>query len=114
MIIDDNEFRQSVMLMRNKDEKLNRAGEYCSDEERNRLQMLFDSGTGITAIALLLQRTELAVIQQAVQMDLFTPPHKKRTYRPRVAQCLCHNCKLDPAFCPRRQPPMPAQEVAEC
>ena len=25
--------------------------------------------------------------------------------------CLCCNCKLDPAFCPRRQPPMPAQEV---
>lgn len=114
MIIDDNEFRQSVMLMRNKDENLNRAGEYWSDEERNRLQMLFDSGTGITAIALLLQRTELAVIQQAVQMDLFTPPHKKRTYRPRVPHCLCRNCKLDPAFCPRRQPPMPAQEVAEC
>ena len=39
MIIDDNEFRQSVMLMRNKDKKLNRAGEYWSDEERNRLQI---------------------------------------------------------------------------
>ena len=39
MIIDDHEFRQSVMLMRNKDEKLNRAGEYWSDEERNRLQI---------------------------------------------------------------------------
>lgn len=114
MIIDDNEFRQSVMLMRSKCEKLDREGEYWSEEERQYLQALFDSGTGITAIAILLQRTELAVIMQANQLDLFTPPNKKRTYRPRVPHCLCCNCKLDPAFCPRNRPPMPMQEVPQC
>ena len=112
MIIDDNEFRQSVMLMRNKDENLNRAGEYWSDEERNRLQMLFDSGTGITAIALLLQRTELAVIMQANQMDLFTPPSKKRKYAPRQPRCLCRNCKME--LCPVKQMLLTGQEVPQC
>ena len=113
-MINEEEFRQSVLIMRSKGEKLDREGEYWSDEERGFLQSLFDSGTGITAIAIILQRTELAVIQQAQLMDLFTPPHKKRKYRPRQPKCLCCNCKLDPAFCPRRQPPMPVQEVAEC
>lgn len=114
MMIDDNEFRQFVMIMRSKGEKLDREGEYWSDEERHCLQSLFDSGTGITAIAILLQRTELAVIMQANQMGLFTPPSKKRNYRPRPPRCLCPNCKLDPAFCPRNQQPMPVQEVVEC
>lgn len=113
-MINDEEFRMAVMLMRNKDEKLVREGEYWTDEERCHLQRLFDSGTGLTLIAMLLQRTELAVIQQAQLMDLFTPPHKKRKYGPRPPRCLCHNCKLDPAFCPRNQPPVPVQEVAEC
>ena len=112
-MINEEEFRQSVLIMRSKGEKLDREGEYWSDEERGFLQALFDSGTGITAIAIILQRTELAVIQQAMQMDLFTP-HTKRKYRPRQPKCLCCNCKLDPAFCPRNQPLVPVQEVGEC
>ena len=55
---------------------MDREGEFWSEEERQYLQSLFDNGTGITAIAILLQRTELAVIMQANQMDLFTPPVK--------------------------------------
>lgn len=113
-MINEEEFRQSVLIMRNKGEKLDREGEYWSDEERHYLQTLFDSGTGITAIAIILQRTELAVINQANQMDLFTPPYKKSRYSPRQPKCLCCNCKLAPAFCPRQQPPAPVQEVAEC
>lgn len=112
-MINDHEFRQSVLIMRNKLEKMDREGEYWSEEERFQLQQLFDCGTGITAIAIILQRTELAVIQQAMQMDLFTP-HTKRKYRPRQPKCLCCNCKLDPAFCPRNQPLVPVQEVGEC
>ena len=114
MTINEDQFRLSVIIMRNKGDKMDREGEFWSEEERQYLQSLFDNGTGITAIAILLQRTELAVIMQANQMDLFTPPSKKRTYRPRVPHCLCRNCKLDPAFCPRNQPPMPMQEVPQC
>ena len=114
MIVDDTMFRQSVIIMRNKDDKMNREGQYWTEEERLCLQQLFDDGTGLTAIALLLQRTEMAVIQQAMSMDLFTPPRKKRKSGPRQPKCLCCNCKLDSAFCPRNQPPMPMQEVPQC
>ena len=112
MTINEDQFRQSVIIMRNKGDKMDREGEFWSEEERQYLQSLFDNGTGITAIALLLQRTEMAVIQQAMSMDLFTPPRKKRKSGPRQPKCLCCNCKLDPAFCPRNQPPM--QEVPQC
>lgn len=114
IMLNDIELRQLIMNMRNKVDKLEREGEYWSDAERCQLQQLFDKGTGLTIIAVLLQRTELAVIQQAMLMDLFTPPHKKRKYSPRQPQCLCHNCKLDPTLCPHRLPPMPVQEVTEC
>ena len=113
-MINEEEFRQSVLIMRSKGEKLDREGEYWSDEERGFLQSLFDSGTGITAIAIILQRTELAVIQQAQLMDLFTPPHKKRKYSPRQPKCLCCNCKLDPALCPYKQLLLTIQEVPQC
>ena len=114
MIINEDQFRQSVIIMRNKNEKMDREGEYWTDEERRYLQQLFDSGTGLTLIAMLLQRTELAVIQQAQLMDLFTPPHKKRKYGPRPPRCLCHNCKLDPALCPYKQLLLATQEVPQC
>ena len=93
---------------------MDREGQYWTEEERLCLQQLFDDGTGLTAIALLLQRTEMAVIQQAMSMDLFTPPSKKRTYRPRVPHCLCRNCKLDPALCPYKQLLLATQEVPQC
>lgn len=37
-MINDEEFRMAVMLMRNKDEKLDREGEYWTDEERCHMQ----------------------------------------------------------------------------
>ena len=67
MTINEDQFRQSVIIMRNKGDKMDREGEFWSEEERQYLQSLFDNGTGITAIAILLQRTELAVIMQANQ-----------------------------------------------
>ena len=79
MIVDDTMFRQSVIIMRNKDDKMDREGQYWTEEERLCLQ-----------------------------------PRKKRKSGPRQPKCLCCNCKLDPAFCPRNQPPMPMQEVPQC
>lgn len=112
-MLNDSEFRQLIVNMRSKVDKLDREGEYWSEEERVYLQQMFDSGTGLTAIAVILQRTELAVIQQAMQMELFTP-QTKRKYRPRTPHCLCHTCKLDPALCPRNQAPAPIKEATEC
>ena len=50
MTINEDQFRQSVIIMRNKGDKMDREGEFWSEEERQYLQSLFDNGTGITAM----------------------------------------------------------------
>lgn len=57
-------FQESVRSMRNQTLRADRAGDYWTDDEKNRLRILFDSGVGITEIALELGRTEPAVYQQ--------------------------------------------------
>ena len=50
-------FQESVRSMRNQTLRADRAGDYWRDDEKNRLRILFDSGVGITEIALELGRT---------------------------------------------------------
>ena len=102
-MLNDYEFRQTVMNMRNKVVLLEREGEYWSDEEREQMRYLFESGTGLTTIAMILQRTEMAVIQQGIIMNLFSLPHVRKQYVHRPPRCHCEKCKVDPAQCPRRQ-----------
>ena len=64
-------FQESVRSMRNQTLRADRAGDYWTDDEKNRLKTLFDSGVGITEIALELGRTEPAVYQQIEKMDLY-------------------------------------------
>ena len=58
-------FQESVRSMRNQTLRADRAGDYWTDDEKNRLRILFDSGVGITEIALELGRTEPAFISRA-------------------------------------------------
>lgn len=102
-MLNDYEFRQTVMNMRNKVVLLEREGEYWSDEEREQMRCLFESGTGLTTIAMILQRTEMAVIQQGMLMNLFSPPHIRKQYVHKPPRCRCPNCKVEPAQCPHRQ-----------
>ena len=51
--------------MRHQTLRADRAGDYWTDDEKNRLRILFDSGVGITEIALELGRTEPAVYQRS-------------------------------------------------
>lgn len=92
---------ESVKNMRNRTVRLDREGDYWTAEERESLAQKFHDGVGITAIALELQRTESAVIQQIEAMDLFG--RKKKTSSPRQPRCLCSVCQLDPALCPHRE-----------
>lgn len=64
-------FQESVRSMRNQTLRADRAGDYWTDDEKNRLRILFDSGVGITEIALELGRTEPAVYQQIEKLDLY-------------------------------------------
>ena len=86
--------------MRKRTVRLDRAGDYWTESERNELRKKFDEGEGITAMALEFQRSESAIIQQIEQMDLFG--RKKKNTVPKEPRCLCANCKLDPALCPHR------------
>lgn len=97
------ELTEGVISMRNRTVRLDREGDYWNDEEKEQLVRLFRAGEGITAIAIRLQRTEPAIMQQIEKMDLYrrkeSPVRRKNT--PKAPACLCDNCQLDPACCPR-------------
>lgn len=102
------EYTESVKNMRNRTVRLDREGDYWTNEEKEMLVQKFSEGEGITAMALQLQRTESAVIQQIEALDLFG--RKKKSSTPKQPCCLCPNCKLDPALCPHRECCPRAQE----
>lgn len=70
------------------------SGNYWSPEERDELRLLYESGVGISQIALQLQRSEQAVVQQLIAMDLFTPTGNTRNRSSKTPQCLCSKCQL--------------------
>lgn len=98
------EIYEAVKSMRNRTVRMDREGDYWTEEEKEQLVKLFREGEGITAIAMRLQRTEPAIMQQIEKMDLFrckeVPVRRKSD--PKPPACLCDNCKLDPASCPHR------------
>lgn len=95
-----NEYTESVKNMRTRTVRLDREGDFWTEDEREKLIQKFREGEGITAMALELQRTESAIIQQIEALDLFG--RKKKNPAPKQPCCLCANCKLDPALCPRQ------------
>lgn len=96
-------FQESVRSMRNQTLRADRAGDYWTDDEKNQLRILFDSGVGITEIALELGRTEPAIMQQIEKLDLFDRKENPRRQRAaRQLNCLCGRCGNDPALCPLR------------
>lgn len=66
-----NEFTESVMNMRKRTVRLDREGDYWTDEEKEMLLNKFREGEGITAMALAFQRTEVSVMKQIEEQDLF-------------------------------------------
>ena len=93
-------FQESVRSMRHQTLR----ADYWTDDEKNRLRILFDSGVGITEIALELGRTEPAVYQQIEKLDLYgrkqNPQRQRNGKKP--PECLCGRCGNDPTSCPLR------------
>ena len=58
------EIYEAVTSMRNRTVRMDREGDYWTEEEKEQLVKLFREGEGITAIAIRLQRTEPAIMQQ--------------------------------------------------
>lgn len=96
-------FAESVRSMRNRESCLERAGDYWSDEERERLKEMFYAGTGISEMAIRLQRTEPAVLQQAEKMDLYQRKTRPTRRKSSGKDCSCHcpTCEVDEQCCPR-------------
>ena len=55
--------------MRNRTVRMDREGDYWTEEEKVQLVKLFREGEVITAIAIRLQRTEPAIMQQIEKMS---------------------------------------------
>lgn len=77
-----------------------RSGEYWSKEEREELAALYQEGTGLSSIAIALQRTEMAIFQQLLALGLMTATGNGRSRGPNKPHCLCRNCQLN-ATCMR-------------
>lgn len=109
----EHELTEGVISMRNRTVRMDREGDYWTDEEKEQLVKLFQEGEGITAIAIRLQRTEPAIMQQIEKMDLYrrkaAPVRRKGA--PKPPTCLCINCELDPALCPHCEAYRKCQEA---
>ena len=79
-----------------------RENTYWSSGECEFLRTMYHDGTGITDIAILLQRSETAIMQQILKLDLFDrqsyPMRRKK--KPKY-HCLCERCRLPEGECPR-------------
>lgn len=89
-----------VQAMRQRKLHLDNEGEYWSEHEKERLRLYFNRGEGITEMAILLCRSEPAIMQQIEKMDLYgrktNPQRRKGAKRP---SCLCSVCQLPETLC---------------
>lgn len=112
-MITNQEYLETVKSMRKRTTRLDHEGDYWTQEEREKLVVLFDSGEGITDIAVQLQRTEPAVFRQIEKLDLYkrkeNPVRHRDQFKPRG--CLCDRCRIDVTSCPRRMDCLKEQEA---
>ncbi len=102
-MINEQEYIETVKRMRTRTARLEREGDYWTEEEKKELATQFTAGSSITKIAVLLQRTEPAIFQQIEKMDLYGRKKRpqRRKSRPKPAACLCPACMLSPSACVR-------------
>lgn len=88
----ENDLRELMKTIREGGLTPERSGEYWSKDEREEMVQSFQSGTGISEIALHLQRSEMAVVQQLMTAGLLTSPGANRQKGTRKPKCLCPGC----------------------
>ena len=91
--------RKIQELRRGHPENDNRNG-YWSKEEQKSLMRMFDDGVGISKIAVMLGRTERAVMQGLTKGGAFLPQTRPRACKepsekkpPKVPKCRCEKCQ---------------------
>ena len=94
--------KEAIKNMRKTPYAQDRDRDFWKDDERNQLKKMFNAGEDLSEIALVLQRTELAICQQASVMGLYV-----RKRRPKAEQtgckCLCEKCSANKNDCPIRE-----------
>lgn len=112
----DELLNEAIRNMRNRTAKLEREGDYWSEEDKRRLVEMFKAGHGISEIAIRLQRSEPAVCRQIEKMDLYGRAEKPRRRRKQDKRCgcLCDVCQLDPSACARCGRCKSRKEETEC
>lgn len=93
--INHNETERSkrIQAMRQRTGQMEREGSYWTADDKDNLKTLFFQNVGITDIALILQRTEVAVAQQIQMMNLYEKVRRPSGSR-RQEGCLCRKCGL--------------------
>ena len=71
-----------------------RSRENWNPDERRELRKLYGQGMGISRIALHLQRSEMAIIQQLIGMELFISHRTIRNRTAKEPRCLCQKCEI--------------------
>lgn len=103
-MINQEEYREAVRNMRHSPASLERRGDYWSEEDKGKLSEMFFDNVGITEMAVILQRSETAIMQQIEKQDLYDrklyPTRQRNNSVP--SKCLCEVCVADPALCPLR------------
>ena len=91
------DFKEAVKAMRSRTGKLEHEGDYWTSDDIELLRTMFNNFEGLTDIAITLQRTEVAVMQQIEKLDLYgrkNNPRRCRICDKTEDKCLCEKCKL--------------------
>lgn len=106
-MINNESFTEAVKCMRQRTTRLEREGDYWTQEEGETLARLFDDGVGISKMAAQFQRSEPAVMQQIEKLDLYQRKENLRRRRCFVKspKCLCEDCEYPASACPLRNGP---------
>lgn len=87
-----------IIAMRLYGEGLDNDGQYWSEQDK-KLKEYFDTGVGITELALMLKRSEPAIVQMLVKENHFKSEVKPRNRSDRGQRCICVKCS-DYHVCP--------------
>ena len=82
-MLNEQNYTNTVKNMRKSAVQLERQGDYWSEEDKENLSKMFFEGVGITEMAVILQRSETAIIQQIEKMNLYG----RRLYPARQKNC---------------------------
>lgn len=86
--------QNDLIAMRTKGKGLDHDGLYWSEEDRKKLIDAFHHGIGVSEIAVLLKRSEPAVMQQMIREGLMQSETKKRNRSGnKRSKCLCPKCE---------------------